>query len=100
METLRRAKTEGRLQKTCLMRVLFPGVVQEWRGRMMIKDRNFTHRKNKLSLFESICPRCFRTISTHRTEEELEQDEANHRCDWDSLGSRGHVEQTRDEVLR
>jgi hypothetical protein len=82
------------------MRFAVPWYESRMEGRMMIKDRNFPHRKNKLSSFDSICPRCFRTISTRRTEEELKQDETNHMCDGDSLARRGRVELARDEVLR
>jgi hypothetical protein len=53
---------------------------------MIEKDPNFPHRKNKDSSFDSICPRCFRTISTRGTEEDLTQDEQCHQCAGDSLG--------------
>jgi hypothetical protein len=48
----------------------------------------FPHRKNHSSSFDSICPRCFRTISQKETEAELRQDEEDHVCEIDSLGYR------------
>jgi hypothetical protein len=59
---------------------------------MIDKRPNFHHRKNNPSSFDSICPRCFRTISTRRTEEELRQDEEAHLCDGNSLVRRSQVE--------
>jgi hypothetical protein len=64
------------------------------------EDFQFPHRKNKRSSFDSICPRCFRTISTRWTEEELKQDENDHLCEQDSLGSREPVKRVHDEALR
>jgi len=48
----------------------------------------FPHRKNNPSSFDSICPKCFRTISTKETEAELRQDEDNHVCKPDSMENR------------
>jgi hypothetical protein len=46
----------------------------------------FAHRKNNPPSFDSICLKCFRTISRKETEEQLRQDEDNHVCEADSLG--------------
>jgi hypothetical protein len=54
----------------------------------------FPHRKNSPSSFDSICPKCFRTISNKETEAELRQDEDKHVCEIDSMGYSG------DSVLR
>ncbi len=62
---------------------------------MIEKYLNFAHRKNNDSSFDSICPRCFRTISTRKTEEDLAQDERGHLCAGDSLGQRIQADRAR-----
>jgi len=66
---------------------------------MIKKYPNFAHRKNKDSSFDSICPRCFRTISTRGTEEDLAQDEHSHLCAGDSLGQRIQAERVHPNEL-
>jgi len=66
---------------------------------MIEKYPTFAHRKNKDSSFDSICPRCFRTISTRGTEEDLAQDERSHLCAGDSLGQRIQAERVHSSDL-
>lgn len=40
----------------------------------------FVHRQNKDGTIDSICRRCFRTVATALTEEELRPGEEAHRC--------------------
>jgi hypothetical protein len=41
----------------------------------------FHHRENSPTSYDSICLKCFRTVSNQRTEGELGKDEDNHVCD-------------------
>ncbi len=44
----------------------------------------FSHRQNRDGSFDSICPRCFRTVATRSTESLLARDEFRHIClDWE-----------------
>jgi hypothetical protein len=45
----------------------------------------FYHRKNDTESFDSICGKCFQTIATRQTEEELKQAEEIHVCQPDSI---------------
>jgi hypothetical protein len=40
----------------------------------------FPHRHNPNGSFDSICPKCFATVSSKRNETELAGDETNHDC--------------------
>jgi hypothetical protein len=47
------------------------------------QNMQFPHRHNRDGTVDSICPRCFRTISNRNTEAELARDEFRHICeDW------------------
>ena len=48
---------------------------------MRIERKCFPHRQNRDGSYDSICPRCFRTISNRMTEAELARDEFRHICD-------------------
>ena len=41
----------------------------------------FGHRLNRDGSFDSICPRCYRTVANRDTERELARDELKHVCD-------------------
>ena len=41
----------------------------------------FAHRRNQDGSFDSICPRCFRTIANSQAEDNLAQTESRHTCD-------------------
>jgi hypothetical protein len=41
----------------------------------------FPHRRNRNGTYDSICPRCFHTIATRKTETDLSKDEHRHICD-------------------
>jgi hypothetical protein len=47
----------------------------------------FYHRENSPTSYDSICLKCFRTVSSQRTEDELGKDEENHTCDPVTLRS-------------
>jgi hypothetical protein len=50
---------------------------------MRTERRRFPHRQNMDGSYDSICQRCFRTVSTRKTEAELAKDEFRHICeDW------------------
>jgi hypothetical protein len=66
---------------------------------MLEEHPNFPHRKNNDSSFDSICPRCFRTISTRGIEGDLAQDERSHLCAGDSLGQRIQAERIHSSDL-
>ena len=52
----------------------------------------FPHRRNKDGSFNSICLRCFATVASHRTEEELKDKDKNHVCVKSVLSERdNHV---------
>jgi hypothetical protein len=44
------------------------------------EQKAFTHRRNKLGVFESVCPACFDVISTQVDEASLAPPELAHRC--------------------
>ena len=44
----------------------------------------FPHRKNSDGTFDSICPDCFRTITTQQSESDLAKFESSHHCYSDS----------------
>jgi hypothetical protein len=50
----------------------------------------FPHRRNKDGSFNSICLRCFATVASHRTEEELKDQDKNHVCVKSVLSERGN----------
>jgi hypothetical protein len=41
----------------------------------------FYHRENSPISYDSICLKCFRTVSSQKAEDELGKDEDNHTCD-------------------
>ena len=43
-------------------------------------DNHFPHRRNPDGSFDSICPRCYSTVSTRQNEMELAEDEMSHDC--------------------
>jgi hypothetical protein len=47
--------------------------------------RAFYHRKNNAESFDSICGKCFQTVATRNTEEELKAAEDIHVCQPDSI---------------
>ena len=58
----------------------------------------FKHRQNSGGSFDSICLRCFRTVSSQNFEEELAHAELSHECD-ESDEPRGPVNGGRRSVL-
>ncbi len=40
----------------------------------------FPHRRNKDGSFTSICLNCFGTVASHKTEEELQEEDKRHVC--------------------
>ena len=48
---------------------------------MRVERKLFPHRQNRDGSYDSICPRCYRTISNRMTEAELARDEFRHICD-------------------
>lgn len=49
-----------------------------------VTEIRFAHRQNRDGTFDSICPRCFRTVATRSQESYLAKDEFRHIClDWD-----------------
>jgi hypothetical protein len=50
----------------------------------------FPHRRNKDGSFDSICLKCFATVASHKTEEELEAEDKNHVCVSSLLSKRGN----------
>ena len=42
----------------------------------------YSHRQNRDGSFDSICPRCFRTIAREKTESALRPKEETHDCDF------------------
>jgi hypothetical protein len=40
----------------------------------------FPHRRNPNGTFDSICPHCYRTIATEKSEYRLAEAEQTHRC--------------------
>jgi hypothetical protein len=52
----------------------------------------FPHRRNKDGSFNSICLKCFATVASHMTEEELKDQDKNHVCVKSVLSERrNHV---------
>jgi len=49
----------------------------------------FPHRRNKDGSFNSICLKCFATVASHMTEEELKDQDSNHVCVKSVLSERG-----------
>lgn len=55
----------------------------------MIHDRQpFPHRQTSDGTYDSICPRCFRTVDTQRIEQNLAAEENVHVCEQTDLHSR------------
>jgi hypothetical protein len=52
------------------------------------------HRQNKDGSYDSICPHCFLTIATARTEGELVSLEQRHVCESSLLAERGELLQS------
>jgi hypothetical protein len=50
----------------------------------------FPHRRNKDGSFNSICLKCFATVASHMTEEELKEQDKNHVCVKSILSERGN----------
>jgi hypothetical protein len=46
----------------------------------------FPHRQYPDGSFDSICPQCFVTVATRRTEAELQRAESEHECKGFDLG--------------
>jgi hypothetical protein len=58
----------------------------------------FPHRRNKDGSFNSICLKCFATVASHMTEEELKEQDKNHVCVKSVLSERGnHVSLVHNE---
>jgi len=47
----------------------------------------FYHRENSPDSHDSICLKCFRTVSRQKAKEELAKDEATHRCEPERLAN-------------
>ena len=45
----------------------------------------FPHRQNPDGSFDSICPKCFRTVATRQNEADLAQAERDHVCEDDAI---------------
>jgi hypothetical protein len=61
----------------------------------------FPHRRNKDGSFDSICLKCFATVASHMTQEELKELDKTHVCTDSLLSQRGdHVSLTHDETKR
>jgi hypothetical protein len=59
----------------------------------------FPHRRNKDGSFDSICLKCFATVASHMTQEELRELDKNHVCVNSLLSRRGnHVSSIQDEI--
>jgi hypothetical protein len=59
----------------------------------------FPHRRNKDGSFNSICLKCFATIASHMTEEELKEFDKNHIGANSLLSKRGdHVSLIQDGI--
>jgi hypothetical protein len=50
----------------------------------------FPHRRNKDGSFNSICLKCFATVASHMTEEELKEQDKKHVCVKSVLSERGN----------
>ena len=58
----------------------------------------FPHRRNKDGSFDSICLKCFATVASHKTEEELKEQDKVHVCVSSMLSERANrVSLIRDE---
>jgi hypothetical protein len=61
----------------------------------------FPHRRNKDGSFDSICLKCFDTVASHMTQDELKELDKIHVCKNSLLSQRGdHVSLTHDETKR
>jgi hypothetical protein len=49
----------------------------------------FPHRRNKDGSFDSICLKCFATVASHMTQEELDLLDKDHACENSLLSQRG-----------
>jgi hypothetical protein len=49
----------------------------------------YPHRRNRDGSFDSICPTCFMTVATAKTETELADADAKHICESALLAERG-----------
>jgi hypothetical protein len=59
----------------------------------------FPHRRNKDGSFDSICLKCFATIASHMTQDELKEFDQTHVCANSLLSQRGdRVSLTHDEI--
>lgn len=54
----------------------------------------FTHRHNKNLSHDSICTRCFMTVATSVTEEDLTPHEEAHVCDRQRIKNIDHLRRT------
>jgi hypothetical protein len=54
----------------------------------------FYHRENSATSYDSICLKCFRTVSSQTTQDELEKDENTHVCERDVLLMSGDIKTT------
>ena len=50
----------------------------------------FPHRRNKDGSFNSICLKCFATVASRMTEEELKEQDKKHVCVKSVLSGRGN----------
>lgn len=58
----------------------------------------FPHRRNKDGSLTSICLNCFGTVASHKTEEELQEEDKRHVCVSSVLSRRGNrVSSIQDE---
>jgi hypothetical protein len=58
----------------------------------------FPHRRNKDGSFNSICLKCFATVASQMTEEELKEQDKKHVCIKSVLSERGnHVSLVHNE---
>jgi hypothetical protein len=59
----------------------------------------FPHRRNKDGSFDSICLKCFATVASHMTEEQLQEQDKKHICSSSLLSQRGdHVSLKHNEI--
>jgi hypothetical protein len=52
---------------------------------MSSERKQFPHRENSDGTYDSICPKCFRTIDTRHVEGDLVAEERVHICDQGDL---------------
>ena len=58
----------------------------------MARNFSFPHRENRDGTWDSICPRCFRTVATATDPLKLEAEEIAHDCDPDEIYRLYHSE--------